>query len=90
MPKSQQSRARERKKRDRQDWIDCSEKVYCQACGALGTQLHHGKRKHDPRIRHDKRWHYWLCMLCHDKAHRQVAWWNEWMENNPNEVQNEH
>jgi len=88
VPKTQAQRKRERDKRDREDFDRCMEREdhICQRCGAQATQMHHGKRKHDPRIRHDPRWHYALCMPCHDWSHRNVAAWLEWMENNPNEV----
>jgi len=86
--KTQQQRARERKKRDKADYLACMElnDFTCQRCGAPATQHHHGKRKH-AHVRHDPQWHYCLCFTCHDWSHKHVADWNEWMEANPNEVQ---
>ena len=88
--KTQQQRSAERKKRDKADYLACMERDNwtCRRCGKASmatTQMHHAKRKH-LHVRHDAQWHYALCYSCHDDAHRQVAAWDDWMKNNPNEV----
>jgi 5-methylcytosine-specific restriction endonuclease McrA len=82
---TQAQRARQRKKRDKADHLACMERAdhTCQRCGSPATQTHHGKRKH-AHVRHDRRYHYALCYECHTWAHRYVAAWDEWMNDNPN------
>lgn len=86
--KTQRQRAAATKRRDKEDFLACMEREnnICQRCGALATQLHHGKRKH-AHVRHDRRFHYALCFECHDWSHRNVADWYDFMEENPNDHQ---
>ena len=83
--KTQKQRSAERRRKDREDYKACMEREswVCQRCGAPATQMHHGKRKH-LLTRHYRKFHYALCFPCHDWAHRNVAWWNQWMNDNPN------
>jgi hypothetical protein len=83
---TQKQRSDARKRRDKADFHACMEREYdiCQRCGAIATQMHHGKRKH-LHVRHDPQWHYALCYPCHDWAHRNVAAWDSWMADHPND-----
>jgi len=74
---TQKQRSAARKRLDREDSIKCSERANfrCEVCGAYspygdyGGSMHHFLRKATTGIRHDLRYHVWLCSLHHAECH---------------------
>ena len=75
--RSQKQRTAARKRLDREDSIKCSERAnfLCEVCCAYSPygeycgSMHHFLRKGSDLIRHDQRYHVWLCSLHHAECH---------------------
>jgi hypothetical protein len=77
---TQAQRSKARAMQDRLDSMACAASANdrCAVCGEwsgydgnsqFSGSMHHASRKHTKEIRHDKRYHFWVCHTCHRLAH---------------------
>lgn len=80
--KTQRQRSAETKLRDKADSMACRERANnrCEICGVWCQEngsMHHINRKATSEIRHDSRYHAWLCWYHHRDIHDKPADYQE-------------